>query len=43
MIKAPSVKMEPNHSSQVIFWVLNGITFFTLWFILFPSKSKLKI
>jgi hypothetical protein len=39
MIKAPLVKLEKNHRSEVLFWVLNGLIFFILWFILFPSIS----
>jgi len=38
MIKPPIVKMELNHRSEILFWVLNAINFFALWFILFPSK-----
>lgn len=38
MVKAPLVKMEKNNRTEILFWVLNGITFFALWFILFPSK-----
>lgn len=38
MIKAPLLKLEKNHRSEVLFWVLNGLIFFILWFILFPSK-----
>lgn len=37
MIKAPIIKMEKNHRTEVLFWVLTGITIFTLWFILFPN------
>jgi hypothetical protein len=37
MIKAPLVKLEKNRRSEVLFWVLNGLIFFILWFILFPS------
>jgi hypothetical protein len=37
MIKAPLVKLEKNRCSEALFWVLNGLIFFILWFILFPS------
>lgn len=38
MVKAPIIKMEKNHRTEVLFWVLTGTTIFSLWFILFPSK-----
>ena len=43
MIKAPLVKLEKNNRSQVLFWVLNGLIFFILWFILFPSTPAFLI
>lgn len=43
MIKTPIIKMEKNHRTEVLFWVLTGITIFTLWFILFPSKQTIDI
>ena len=40
MIKSPLVKLEKNRRSEVLFWVLNGLIFFILWFILFPSMPS---
>jgi len=40
MVKPPVVKMDQNHRSEVLFWVINAINFFALWFILFPSKLE---
>lgn len=39
MIKTPLIKLEKNHSTQILFWVLNIITLFAVWFILFPSNN----
>jgi len=39
MIKAPLVKLEKNHRSEILFWTLNAIIFFIMWFILFPSMT----
>lgn len=41
MIKAPIIKLEKNRRSETLFWVINGLVFFIMWFILFPSKNKL--
>jgi hypothetical protein len=37
MIKAPVTKLERNSSTEILFWVLNAINLFALWFILFPN------
>lgn len=40
MVKTPLVALKPSHKSQVLFWVLCGIIYFSLYFILYPSKYK---
>jgi hypothetical protein len=37
MIRAPLVKLQKSNSTEIIFWVLNAINLFALWFILFPN------
>lgn len=38
MFKAPIIKMEKNHRTEVLFWIMVCTTIFSLWFILFPSR-----
>ncbi|CDW81974.1 dhhc zinc finger domain containing protein [Stylonychia lemnae] len=37
MIKTPLVPLKPNHDSQILFWVLSFIVYFSLYFILYPN------
>lgn len=37
MIKTPLVALKPSHKSQVVFWVLIAIVYFSLYFILYPN------
>ena len=37
MIKTPLVQLKRSIKTQILFWILMFICYFTLWFILFPS------
>jgi len=43
MVKPPLVPLKPNHNSQILFWVLSFIVYFSLYFILYPSNISFSL